>query len=168
MLTYDTLSLSRPQNELSSVSFTLIHLRACKIQSSLQLHKLLVESSLSKRFQVNSWNISATQGYRRVCMTICINCYAVVLKSQWGFYIRKFIIFENQICFYSNKSIYTIIKIMYCVSLHPPCCAGPPPQRCVSISWIFSWLPTICQQYVVHCMFYIIQCLSHSVEYSWS
>jgi hypothetical protein len=138
----------------------MIQLCGCKIQSSMQVHKLLVESSLSKRLQVNSRNISATQGHRRVCMAICISWCAVVLYSPWELCVRKFIISENQICFRSNKLTYTIIKksfkMMYSVSLHPSCCASPSPQRC---GWSLGYLQFHKNKFCIVCFILFSVCV---------
>jgi hypothetical protein len=57
------------------VSFHNIITYVYTIQSSLQLHRLMVQSPLSSRFHVSSRHVSSTQGHHEIYKTIFANLY---------------------------------------------------------------------------------------------
>jgi hypothetical protein len=48
------------------------------VQSSMQVHRLLVASPLSPCFHVNSRHISTTQGHHQVYIMVCLNFYTML------------------------------------------------------------------------------------------
>jgi hypothetical protein len=52
------------------------------IQSSMYPHRILVESSLSTYFHLNSRHVSVTKGHRQVCIIGFEVLTAVVMKSS--------------------------------------------------------------------------------------
>jgi hypothetical protein len=71
-------------NSSNSISNELLYIRytVYAVQSSMQLHRLLVESPFTSCFPVNSLHVSTAQGLSQLCMMIFVKSCTVCNKSK--------------------------------------------------------------------------------------